>query len=416
MKSILIAAGFCLSVLTVSGQTLQEMFSQSKKAYLEKDFGTFLKITSGLNLKRPSHPVITYNLAAAYALNHNPDSAVSVLKRLILMNSQTSFENDSDFVSLRALPGYAGMLQLKAEQGKEIAQSNKVTGLTEKMLHPEGLVYLPKHNTWLASGIRQRKIVRFDPDDGTCRDWLSGQDMLAVFALKADAEENYLWAATAAIPEMENYDGKPRAEILKIDIRSRTVVSRQSIPGNHVFGDLVVSKTGDVYVSDSGEPHIYKIEKGQLKIWADLSNEAFNLQGMAFDEKEEKLIIADYLKGILIIPLRKTSGQYWLSFPENTTTKGIDGILFHDHSIVAVHNGVHPIRIIRYFTDPDLKNITHFTIADQARPEFDEPTLPFLYNKMVYFFANAPWKAYDAKGNPDLSRFKAPELYRFPLK
>ncbi|MES2410832.1 MAG: hypothetical protein V4535_05240 [Bacteroidota bacterium] len=192
---------------TVSiAQTQREIYNSSTKAYESKDYKTFLQLTQKLDSVRPFHPTYTYNLASAYALNGEAEKAVATLEKLILMNNTAAFETDDDFKSLQGSEGFNQVLELKKAQKNVIATSKPVVTLSEKDLHPEGLTFLSKSKTWLASSIRKRKIVSFDVNTGQCTDWLSGDNILAVLALKADANEEFLWVATAAFPQMENFD------------------------------------------------------------------------------------------------------------------------------------------------------------------------------------------------------------------
>jgi hypothetical protein len=412
MKKIII---FLLMASTMSAQTISEAYANSLKSYKRKKYDSFLTWSKKLDSLRPMHPKYTYNLAAAYALNNKPEHAFATLKNAILMNSESGFEQDSDFVSLKNLPGYDRLLSLKQTVEKPMLTSQKVVSLSEKSLHPEGFVYLPKKKQWLCSSIRKGKIVSFDLKTGKCTDWLDTD--YAVFAMKPDAEEKYLWVATSAIEEMEGF--KPelngKGEILKVNIKTKAVESRYSIDGKHIYGDLVVARNGAVYVSDSRSPIVYKIADNAMQPWFSVNDRICNLQGLAFSADESKLYLADYFNGIAEIPVANPAARRWLAFPDGTIQKGIDGLAWYNNSLVAVHNGVNPIRIIRYFLDGS-GNISGFKVIDNNRPEFNEPALVHITGDKCYFFANCPWQAYDKRHQLDESKFENPVLYSFSLK
>ena len=411
---------FFFTVLTGSSQNLDELFEKSMRAYNDKQFDRFLTYTQRLDSMRPAHPRITYNLASAYALNKQEQNSINTLKKLVLMNNTASFESDSDFVSLKHLKPYNELSELKKELSKPISSSNKVTELSELDLHPEAILYLPKHKLWLSTSIHKKKIVSFDLNTGNCSDWLTDNGLLSVFAIKASKDEKFLWVSTSAMPEMLGYADEMagKAEILKVDIASKTIVQRFSTEGNHVFGDLLVSTTNDVYISDSNEPVIYKISNGknQMEKWLTLTNEGFNLQGLCFNEDETKLFIADYLRGIKIIDMKNLKNTQWMVFPEGYTNKGIDGLVFHKGNLLAIHNGVTPIRIVSYEINQQKNTITKATVIDKAREEFMEPTNGCIYNGQFYFIANSPWSLYQKDMTLDLVRLKKPLLFSYKLK
>jgi sugar lactone lactonase YvrE len=407
-----------LCVVNVNAQALNDLYRESIQAYEGKDYTQFLRLNQKLDSIRPMHPGISYNLASAYMLNNDQANAFKILKRIALMDSKTSIESDSIFRPFLKTAYYTDLQKLRLVQDKITGISKKITTLTEKDLHPEGLVYLHGPDQWLAASVRKRKIAAFDSATGKCFDWLAGNDMLAVFSIKESKDGKYLWAATAAIPEMENYTAalNGKAEVLKIAIATQKIVERYPLEGNHVFGDISVTASGAVYVSDSGTAILYKIENGQMAEWLDLRNEAYNLQGLTADDNEEMLYVADYLKGILAIPIKNRAQKKWFDFPEGTTPKGIDGLAYYNNSLIAIHNGVSPIRILRYSLNKAKNAFAGYEVLDNNRPEFDEPTIGTLHNGTYYFFANAPWKAYDKNFSLNQGLFSNPELFALPLK
>ena len=402
---------FCAS----NAQTQRELYNTSIKAYEAKDYKAFLKLTTTLDSLRPFHPAYTYNLASANALNGNPATALRVLRKLILMNSATAFEADPDFESIKHEDGFKAVISLKSDQNKLIVTSKPVVELSEKELHPEGLVHLSKSKIWLASSIRKRKIVAFDSKTGNCRDWLKDDKMLSVLSMKTDSKEEFLWVATAAFEEMENFDKTltGKSEILKIDISTKKIVHRYSVNGSHVFGDLFVTKNDIVYVSDSDKPMIYKIENETMEEFISFAD-GYNLQGLTFNKEQTKLFIADYLKGIAVIDMN-SKNKTWLSFPEQATAKGIDGLVFYRNTLIAIQNGVKPIRITKVTLNASQDKISSFKVLDNNRPEFNEPTLATLIDNELYFFANSPWSAYGKNGILDLTKLSNPILFSCKL-
>jgi hypothetical protein len=400
-----------------NGQDLQRLSADAKKAHDAKNYRGFLAVCKTLDSLRPAHPVFTYNLACAYALDGQPARAIAAMKKAVLMNDAVAFENDDDFSSVFASGGFEEIRRLKESLAVPVVSSEEVAALSEKDLHPEGLVYLSKSRTWLATSVRKGKIVSFDPASGLCRDWLAADGVMPVMSIKADQDEKYLWAATAALPQWQDHtpETRGRAEVLMIDIGSKKIMTRFALPGSHVFGDLAISPAGEIYVSDSDKPVIYRIANREMREWLDLESQAFNLQGLTFAAGGQTIYIADYLKGIAAIDVASRSVM-WLPFPDGTVAKGIDGLTWFDGSLIAVHNGVTPIRIMRYGLSADGRHIDAFEVLDHNRPAFDQPTLGTVHDGYFYFFANNPWSAYDAASRLDASKLEFPALYRLRLK
>jgi len=416
MKKSLILFGLFVLSLPVFAQTQREIYNNSVRAYEAKDYKTFLKLTKTLDSLRPFHPTYTYNLASANALNDNYEEALIALRTLVLMDNTVDFENDEDFKSIKNDGGFAAILGLKKEQNKIIETSKPVVTLSEKELHPEGVTYLQKSKIWLASSIRKRKIISFDSNTGKCTDWLKGNSLLAVLAMKADAKEQFLWVATAVFPEMEHYDKtlEGKSEVLKVDIKTKQISKRFIIEGNHVFGYLVLAKNGTVYISDSAKPMVCQIKDDAITEFVSFENDGYNLQGLAFNATFDKLFVADYLKGITIVDIHSKTKTY-LEFPEGSIAKGIDGLIFYGNSLIAVQNGVKPIRLVQYQLNDQQNGFVGFKTLDSNRPEFNEPALASLVGDKLYFFANSPWNAYNDKGELDGSKFTNPVLFSCKL-
>lgn len=129
---------------SVVAQSTKDIYTQSTKSYQDNDFNTFLKLTKKLDSIRPSHPTFTYNLVCGFALNNLYDDAFSVLEKCILNNSAIAFETEKDLQVLKQFPKYISLVNLKSKLNEEVKTSSKVLALTEKDLHPEGLVFLKK--------------------------------------------------------------------------------------------------------------------------------------------------------------------------------------------------------------------------------------------------------------------------------
>lgn len=412
---VLLIAVLLNGSLTIA-QVQQKMYNASLRAYKNKDYKSFLEIGQKLDTVRPNHPTYTYNLASAYALNNEPEKAVATLKRLVMLDNTAAFESDEDFKEIKDREDFKALSALKTTQNKVEISSKPLVTLSEKDLHPEGFTYLSKAKLWLATSVRKRKIVSFDIKKGKCKDWFKDEKNLAILALKADAKEEFLWVATAAMPQMDNFSKEKNgmSEVLKIDIKTKKVVNGFSVKGIHVFGDLIVAKNGAVYVSDSNKAVLYKIQNDKIEEFMLFEKEGYNLQGLAFNKDESKIFLADYFRGIFVIDIA-TQTKKMLSIPEGATPKGIDGLVFYDNSLIGIQNGAKPIRITQFQLNEKQDQITGFKILDNNRPEFNEPALATVVGNTLYFFANSPWNAYDDKGVLDETKVSNPVIYTYKL-
>jgi len=128
---------------------------------------------------------------------------------------------------------------------------------------------------------------------------------------------------------------------------------------------------------------------------------------MAFSPDDKYLFIADYVKGIYRLNTKTRELMEVQNHAEISTgavsLKGIDGIYFYNNSLIAIQNGVNPLRCTQYYLNKGLDEIVGFEIIDRNHPSFGEPTLGVIDGKDFYYIANSQWGGYtdDHKIKPD---------------
>jgi sugar lactone lactonase YvrE len=178
----------------------------------------------------------------------------------------------------------------------------------------------------------------------------------------------------------------------------------------HAFGDLEISKSGEVFIADSISPVIYRVDQKTGALEEFLRSDRFqNLQGITFSGDEKYLFVADYSFGVFRVDM-KDKRVLLLSAAENTCPLGIDGMYFHRGSLVGIQNGVNPHRVTRFQLDPGFTKITAQKILAANLPEFNEPTLGVRDGNILYFIANSQWGLVSDKGEPNKDKMSKPVI------
>jgi hypothetical protein len=238
--------------------------------------------------------------------------------------------------------------------------------------------------------------------DGTTTDFCPSafHGMTSIFGIKVDTKKNLLWACSAPMQEMENYDSAARSAIFKFELASGKLIQKYEMPliaKTNVLGDLIIDKKGTVFVSDSQGNTVYTINEKTNKIEPFYNSpELMNLQGLTLSADEKYMFVADYMKNIYRLHM-KTKELIEVTSSVDVALKGIDGIYFYENSLIAIQNGVSPLRCTRYYLSKDLTEITKFEIIDRKHPAFNEPTLGVIDGKTFYYIANSQWGGYDDK-------------------
>lgn len=373
-------------------------FKEAEQAYKKKDYLHFYMKMKEANHLHPYHQGLWYQLGVAAALNNKEQEAIACLKKAILTNADFKLEGVTDLQTLTKAKGWTQLLVLQQKWKQPIIHSKVAFVLKDRQLHVEGIDYHPKENFFYLGSIHRRKIIKVK--DGVVSDFCSPgvNGLTSTLGIKVDVKQNVLWASSSPMPEMENYDTISRSAVFKFDLASGEVLKKYELPHPYqtsVFGDLILDKNGVPYISDSKNNIVWKLntKTDQLEIFY-TTKEFWNIQGIAFNEDESQLFISDYIKGIFRLDFTKKQ-LISVGTDEELSLKGIDGLYFYKGSLLAIQNGVTPLRTTRYYLNPKQDAISSYKIIDKAHPTFNEPTMGVIVGKDFYYIANSQWSGYD---------------------
>lgn len=373
---------------------------QAQKSYHAKDYPAYFENMKGVVQFRPDNPNLKYNFAGAHALVGKLEAALSLLAQLADMGLIYDPAADADFNALKESEEFKDILKQFIQNQTPVGQSAIAFKLPEKDLITESVAFDPQTATYFVSSVHKRKIISLNAK-GESQDFATRQAGLwSVLGMKVDAPRGILWACSAVVPEMqgfrkeeEGYSGVFKFEAKTGKLMKQYILSNQ--PQAHVFGDLTISGNGDVYISDSVSPALYRIarEKDELELF--LTSERFrSLQGVTFSSDEKYLFVADYSVGLLVVDLA-TRQVKKIAAPDNVAFTTVDGMYFYKNSLIAIQNGINPQRIVRFFLNQSFDRIERAEVIAANQPLFNEPTLGLLLQDTFYFIANSQWSSFN---------------------
>lgn len=420
MKALLVFAFVFLS-LSVAGQapqkSLRQLLNESNTAYEKKDFKAYLEILREFNERRPNYPEVVYKLAGAYALNRRKTRSIQTLQQVLLMDATVDFENDEDFKSIRRYKGYDRLVALRERLGKKEVHDEVYLTVDVGLIHPESMALLD-NGTILLGSVREKKIVRIDPE-GVVTDW--AETDYAVLGM--EVHRGALWVSTAAMPEMLGYEPSMRgkSEILQISLKNGAILQGIEFDDESTIGDIELDRESRIWLANSMTPYLSRdvtdstIYTGAfLRRQYDLGMSHFNLQGLTLNREETALYFADYISGIHKLNVETDDINPVLA-PTTSLLKGIDGLYHYNTSLIAIHNGVKPYRIIQYFLDESGDNILMERVINRGGDSLGEPTNGLVKDGYFYYIANSPWGAYDENREIDPALVKPLEIRRIKL-
>jgi sugar lactone lactonase YvrE len=397
-RSIILIGGFLLIGYLSLAQGYQHFYDEAKKALDEKHYPEFYTLIKKANALHPYHQTILWYAGVAAALNDKPDESVGFLAKAININTGYNLD-DPNLNKIRALPAFQHLIQLKEKLTQTVIHSDTGYVIQDRQLHLESVAFDPVDKTLYGGSIHKRKIIKIS-DKGVVSDFTPSEKygMSSIFGLRVDAKKRILWACSSAIPEMQHYDSTLASGLFQFDIKTDKMLKMYrplDTLNNHVFGDLVLDSRGIPYVSDSKNNVIYKYDprRNELRPYYS-SKEFWSIQGLCFSDDDNLLYIADYIKGIFVLDVKKMELSK-VNVPYDLSLKGTDGILFYKNSLITIQNGVQPNRVVQHFLDTSGNSFSRYEYVDNAHPAFGEPTIGTLNNNTLFYVANSQWNAYE---------------------
>lgn len=418
MKTVLSLLFLAVSI-PLTGQSLDQLFQEAKNDLEQQDpEAAFLKLET-IDSIRPHHPAVIDQLLKISADRRDIPNTLKYLGRTVLMQGNLSFLQEPAYDFLKNTGEFVALQNFAEEMAKPTGRADTAFLLTDQALHPESVTYDPGTGNYFISSIRKRKIVSISPT-GLISDFTRSPVLWAVSGLAISSKEKVLWATSCAIPEMENFsvNEEGSCRLIKIDIKTGQILESLVMGGTekHHWGDLIVDSRGQVYISDSALPVIYMLKKGSKKIDVFKTSEDWmNLQGLCLSADQKYLYVADYIKGVYRIEMANPDNMVRLATPDNFLAKGVDGLYYYKNSLIAIQNGVQPLRVAKLHLNSAGDAITAVDYLEKGTPHLGEPTLGTIVNDSFYFIANSPWGHYE-EGKLNTQSVPKPLVLKLDLK
>jgi sugar lactone lactonase YvrE len=360
----------------------------ARKAIQAKDYSKLRETLRELKPLMPGNPRVVYNLAAADAIAGDALEALAGMRNLAAMGLVYDFAADGDFSSLHRSIEFGAVVKQVDDNKKTVSHSSLAFALAGHDLIPEDITYDPKTQRFFVSSVRQSMIITGDGKELATTDW-------PVLALRVDAKRRTLWATTGWLPHCARCTraDEDKTALLAFDLDSGTLKQRIESPVKGLLGDMTISRTGEIFVSEGIHGAVLRLHVGARKLdRLDVPGEFPSPQTPALSADEKTLYVPDYLRGIAAITL-STGRTTWLKPADDIALSGIDGLYVYRDSFLAVQNGTVPARIMRFSLDLHKQEV-----LEANAPGLGEPTHGTIVGDTFYFIANSGWDEYDDLG------------------
>ena len=402
MKTFIISFLLLFFVISIHAQqdSIGFYLQKAREASTNDDLQNFYFYAETCYNLNPSCMIFIYNYAIANALKKNIEKTVFILERLLSNGVNSDILNNSLFDFVRSNEKYQNLAELYSNSPAKIINSELAFEIPEKDIIPEGITYNPVTKEFFVGSLFKSKIVKIDADKNVSDFIKTGQyDFLSVLGMNADPERNILWANSCYgyLKESIPAEKLGMAGIYKLNLTDGTLIKHYTLlqEENHFLNDLAINNNGDVFITDSHVPAVYKIDSktDELNKMVDLPFNSYP-NGITISDNDKKLFIATsfgiYMfdfnsKEILLVPLA-----------ENQVYASCDGLYYYKNSLIGVQSFTN--RVTRFYLNENQNRITHQQILESNNPLFETPTTGVIVDNKLYLIANAQLTKVDDKG------------------
>ena len=267
----------------------------------------------------------------------------------------------------------------------EVQKLSNTYYLQETSLYPEGIQYSSLTEKVYIGSYFKGKIITMDLY-GNINDFVIDDNLVAVVGIAIDEKNNRILVCNSdagiSLKSDDSTIGQ-LAEVISYDLRTgkklQAIDLSELYQGANFLNDLVLDDNGNIYVTDSFSPVIYKIDKNNIPSVL-ISSErfsvpqgAFGLNGIVFHH-DNYLIVGKSFGGILYkIPL--DSPKDFQEIEIGTSVNSLDGLLLSNNVLLLASNNftgapfdeaVYRIETSNNWNSGNIKNI--FTDLDGIYP------------------------------------------------
>jgi len=380
-----------------------ELVQSAQKAVQNQDYATALQNYQTLLKLTPYNPAINHHIARMQALLNDPENAILSLKKSIEMGYNITGELDSTLKSLEQLTGFDEVKKLIKHWQRPVSNSHVAYTIPEKNLIPEGIAYDPVDDCFYIGSIWKCKIIKINKDGSVSNFTSEKQDGLReVLGMEVDTKRRILWIASIMNGPRPDIDSLEISwsGIFKYNLTTGELIKKYTIhePGvNHLLNDVTINSKGDVYISDTDYHAVYTISNERDKLELFLKPDEFLYpNGITIGANDKTLYVTSIGNGVYKIDI-PSKRYHMLSQPDNISLYGIDGMYFHQNSLVCVQNGLN--RISRFYLNKTGDTVKDMKIIETHNPHFEIPTTGAIAGNKFYYIANSQLRKFNKNGS-----------------
>lgn len=260
---------------------------------------------------------------------------------------------------------------------------------TAEQAYPEGIAWSAPQNSFFVSSIHQGVIGKVAMN-GHYTPFIRDATLVSSVGLQFDAKRNLVWAAVGDLGNSVRSSPATQGKLAALAAYDATTGERRAyhdlgglVEGGHFANDLALDAQGQVYVTDSFSPVIYRLDaqgKASVFVRSELfTGEGFNLNGIVW-HADGYLLVNKHNSGELFrISTTGTPDIQRVALPE--ALKGADGLLLLAPNRLALVQNAGADRVVELVSNDGWHSAT---IASEQKTAGSFPTTAARVGKNYY--------------------------------
>lgn len=260
---------------------------------------------------------------------------------------------------------------------------------TAEQAYPEGIAWSAPQNSFFVSSIHQGVIGKVAMN-GRYTPFIRDARLVSSVGLQFDAKRNLVWAAVGDLGNSVRSSPATQGKLAALAAYDATTGERQAyhdlgglVEGSHFANDLALDARGQVYVTDSFSPVIYRLDargKASVFVRSELfTGEGFNLNGIVW-HADGYLLVNKHNSGELFrISTTGAPDIQRVALPE--ALKGADGLLLLAPDRLALVQNSGADRVVELVSNDGWRSAT---IASEHKTIGSFPTTAARVGKNYY--------------------------------
>ena len=231
------------------------------------------------------------------------------------------------------------------------AQTPRIN-IQEPKLYPEGTAYNSNTNLFFVSSVKTGTIGTVDAQ-GNYKVFYKDASLKSSYGMKVDTKSNRLWVCIGDANYSDYSDSltyKKMIRLISFDLASSKKINDIDLSGlfegKHFGNDLALDDKGNIYVTDSYSPVIYKVDaqgKASLFAQSDLfKGEQVGLNGIVWSPKGYLVVVNDNNGELLKIDINNPKSITKVKV--NNFFTGGDGLLWDaENNLILIQNSTNKV-------------------------------------------------------------------------